>query len=121
VTWTQDEKEELVRLWQTELTTAEIGRRLSKPKNAVVGKANRMHLPPRESPIKTSKPIKRRERRPPVQRDPVGGTKRRCLSCGQQFLSLQPKRVNRRCIDCDELLVNNGASFLTVYQATVLA
>ena len=118
--WTPDEKQELLTLWLTGLSTAEIGRRLNKSKNAVVGMADRLNLPGRESPIKTSKPIVRRQRRDPKPPPPRDGTARRCLSCGQSFLSVAPKRVNRRCFDCDELLTSNGASFLTVYYATVL-
>ncbi len=39
-------------LWSEGLSTAEIGRRLGVSKNAVVGKAHRLVLPPRASPIK---------------------------------------------------------------------
>jgi GcrA cell cycle regulator len=39
-------------LWVEGLSTAEIGRRLNVSKNAVVGKAHRLNLPPRPSPIR---------------------------------------------------------------------
>ncbi|OYV34432.1 MAG: GcrA cell cycle regulator [Acidocella sp. 20-61-6] len=39
-------------LWADGLSTAEIGRRLNISKNAVVGKAHRLNLPPRPSPIR---------------------------------------------------------------------
>ena len=38
--------------WREGLTTAEIGRRVGCGKNAVVGKAHRLNLPERGSPIK---------------------------------------------------------------------
>ncbi len=39
-------------LWAEGLSTAEIGRRLNISKNAVVGKAHRLNLPPRPNPIR---------------------------------------------------------------------
>jgi len=43
---------ELRGLWSAGLSTAEIGRRLGVSKNAVVGKAHRLDLSPRPSPIR---------------------------------------------------------------------
>jgi GcrA cell cycle regulator len=43
---------ELRGLWSAGLSTAEIGRRLGISKNAVVGKAHRLDLSPRPSPIR---------------------------------------------------------------------
>lgn len=48
--WAQHE-EELRRLWDEGVTTAEIGRRLGITKNAVVGKAHRLMLTPRPAPV----------------------------------------------------------------------
>ncbi|MBI3454087.1 MAG: hypothetical protein HY057_14875 [Rhodospirillales bacterium] len=59
--WTPDQIGELTRLWGEGLTTSEIGKRLGISKNAVVGKAHRLHLSSRPSPIK-------RSGRPPVYR-----------------------------------------------------
>ena len=42
----------LKRLWAEGFSTAEIGRRLGMTKNAVIGKAHRLKLPPRSSPIR---------------------------------------------------------------------
>src|SRR4051794_41195803 len=39
-------------LWPEGLSTAEIGRRMGITKNAVVGKAHRLNLPARPSPIR---------------------------------------------------------------------
>jgi GcrA cell cycle regulator len=50
--WTPEQITELTRLWGEGLTTSEIGKRLGISKNAVVGKAHRLHLSARPSPIK---------------------------------------------------------------------
>ncbi|MCA0451754.1 MAG: GcrA cell cycle regulator, partial [Proteobacteria bacterium] len=50
--WTPEQISELTRLWGEGLTTAEIGKRLGISKNAVVGKAHRLNLPARPSPIR---------------------------------------------------------------------
>ncbi|MCS6920443.1 MAG: GcrA family cell cycle regulator [Elioraea sp.] len=52
--WTEEQIETLRRLWAEGLSTAEIGRRMGISKNAVVGKAHRLHLPARPSPIRRS-------------------------------------------------------------------
>ena len=51
--WTDDTIRELRRLWSEGHSTAEIGRRMGVSKNAVVGKAHRLDLPARPSPIRT--------------------------------------------------------------------
>ncbi|MGF1275326.1 GcrA family cell cycle regulator [Acetobacter pasteurianus] len=50
--WTEEIIAQLKALWAEGLSTAEIGRRLSITKNAVVGKAHRLGLPARPSPIR---------------------------------------------------------------------
>jgi len=50
--WSEIKIEALRTLWAQGLSTAEIGRRLYLSKNAVVGKAHRLDLPTRPSPIK---------------------------------------------------------------------
>ncbi|MGC9270999.1 GcrA family cell cycle regulator [Acidiphilium sp.] len=50
--WTDDTIIRLRTLWDEGLSTAEIGRRLSVSKNSVVGKAHRLELPARPSPIR---------------------------------------------------------------------
>jgi len=52
--WTDEDVATLRRLWATNLSTAEIGERLKTSKHAVVGKANRLGLAGRESPVKPS-------------------------------------------------------------------
>jgi GcrA cell cycle regulator len=53
--WTDERIEQLRELWAEGLTTGEIGKRLGVSKNAVVGKAHRLGLKGRPSPIKRSK------------------------------------------------------------------
>lgn len=50
--WTNETIARLQELWQQGLSTAEIGRQLNITKNAVVGKAHRLGLPARPSPIR---------------------------------------------------------------------
>ncbi|WP_419730413.1 GcrA family cell cycle regulator [Lichenicola sp.] len=50
--WTDESISRLRDLWQEGHSTAEIGRRMQITKNAVVGKAHRLTLPPRPSPIR---------------------------------------------------------------------
>jgi GcrA cell cycle regulator len=50
--WSDTVIAELRGFWSAGLSTAEIGRRLGTSKNAVVGKAHRLDLSPRPSPIR---------------------------------------------------------------------
>jgi GcrA cell cycle regulator len=50
--WNDETIVRLRSLWNEGLSTAEIGRRIAVSKNAVVGKAHRLGLPPRPSPIR---------------------------------------------------------------------
>ncbi len=50
--WTDDRISKLKKLWSEGLTTGEIGKRLGVSKNAVVGKAHRLGLKSRPSPIR---------------------------------------------------------------------
>ena len=50
--WNDETIARLRELWAEGLSTAEIGRRMSVSKNAVVGKAHRLNLPARPSPIR---------------------------------------------------------------------
>lgn len=70
--WTAEAIERLKALWAEGHSTAEIGRRMGISKNAVVGKAHRLSLPARPSPIRretlgaTPRPAQPRAPRPPV-------------------------------------------------------
>ncbi len=54
MSWTEERIQELARLWQAGMSASEIGKQLGVSKNAVVGKAHRLKLPSRPSPIKQS-------------------------------------------------------------------
>ncbi|MGG5810201.1 GcrA family cell cycle regulator [Falsiroseomonas sp. CW058] len=54
--WTPEAIERLRALWAEGHSTAEIGRRMGVSKNAVVGKAHRLNLPARPSPIRRDAP-----------------------------------------------------------------
>jgi GcrA cell cycle regulator len=61
--WAEETIVRLRVLWDEGLSTAEIGRRLGVTKNAVVGKAHRLDLPARPSPIRRDGPGERAPRR----------------------------------------------------------
>ncbi len=63
--WTNDTIARLRALWDEGHATAEIGRRMGISKNAVVGKAHRLRLPARPSPIQTRVAGSERQARPP--------------------------------------------------------
>ena len=52
--WTEATITELTQLWSEGHSGAEIGRRLNVSKNSVIGKARRLDLPGRPSPIRCS-------------------------------------------------------------------
>lgn len=50
--WTDEKEQELKKLWEnTTQSASQIGRQLGVSKNAIVGKARRMELPERNSPV----------------------------------------------------------------------
>jgi GcrA cell cycle regulator len=57
IDWTAERTEKLEALWNEGIPASQIGRELGVSKNAVVGKAHRLKLPKRQSPI----PSKSRE------------------------------------------------------------
>jgi len=74
--WNSEAIETLRALWAEGHSTAEIGRRMGVSKNAVVGKAHRLNLPARPSPIRRevdggiARPAAPLQRRPPAPRQP---------------------------------------------------
>ena len=64
--WTEDKVSQLRELWDQGLPTSQIGRILDFTKNAVVGKAHRIGLERRPSPIKRNimKPDRKKARAP---------------------------------------------------------
>jgi GcrA cell cycle regulator len=65
--WNEETILRLRELWDQGLSTAEIGRRLGVSKNAIVGKAHRLDLTARPSPIRRE-PMARPERPAPALR-----------------------------------------------------
>lgn len=64
MTWTDERVTELSRLWETGYSASAIGKMLGVSKNAVVGKAHRMRLEARPSPIRRDQHIRMRRRVP---------------------------------------------------------
>jgi len=54
--WTPERKEDLALMWNEGIETRIIGKALGATKNAVIGKAHRMRLTPRPSPIVRNAP-----------------------------------------------------------------
>ncbi len=71
--WNEETIRQLTELWAEGHSTAEIGRRLGVSKNAIVGKAHRLELDARPSPIRRESVKPDQERSSPVQR-PAGPT-----------------------------------------------
>ena len=69
--WTAEAIDQLRSLWAEGHSTAEIGRRMGISKNAVVGKAHRLNLPARPSPIRREAEGNAAPRPAPVRRASV--------------------------------------------------
>ncbi|MDB5412696.1 MAG: GcrA cell cycle regulator [Rubritepida sp.] len=80
--WTTEAIDRLRALWAEGHSTAEIGRRMGVSKNAVVGKAHRLQLPARPSPI----------RRDPAAPRPVATGRRPTLPPLRAALPVMPRR-----------------------------
>ncbi len=52
MTWTDERIDQLTELWGAGQSASQIGKALGLSKNAVIGKAHRLKLPPRPSPIR---------------------------------------------------------------------
>ncbi|MGH6946347.1 MAG: GcrA family cell cycle regulator [Kiloniellales bacterium] len=66
MTWSEDRIRELRRLWQAGYSASAIGKALGVSKNAVVGKAHRLKLTARPSPIRAGGAPRRRSVVPAV-------------------------------------------------------
>jgi len=67
--WSEETILRLKELWDQGLSTAEIGRRLGVSKNAIVGKAHRLDLTARPSPIRREPSARTERPAPPVRLD----------------------------------------------------
>lgn len=71
--WSPDRIKLLTDLWNEGLATGEIGRRLGFTKNAVIGKAHRLGLAKRQSPIQRTAPAPVPAKRPQREAPPPRG------------------------------------------------
>lgn len=69
--WTEERLEKLRELWAEGLSITQIGDALGVSRNAIAGKAHRMGLPKRPSPIAKSKPKPAAKTTPPPMPDRV--------------------------------------------------
>jgi GcrA cell cycle regulator len=75
MSWSGERIAELKQLWSEGHSAAEIGRRLEVSKNAVIGKAHRLGLPSRPSPIKRERLTAKRAAKPAMSIPPKQKTK----------------------------------------------
>lgn len=111
--WTDETITRLRELWDEGHSTAEIGRRMGITKNAVVGKAHRLNLPARPSPIRREagaprpnvrrapaprpQPALRRPQPAPVPRAPAPPPPTPVSTSGGAVIRAFPRIVNRAC------------------------
>ena len=88
MTWTEERVAELMRLWEAGRSASEIGRLLGVSKNSVVGKAHRMKLKARPSPIKRGAAT--------PSRRPAAAQVAKPAAPAQAVASAAPKRVEVR-------------------------
>lgn len=91
--WTDEIVARLRELWAQGLSTAEIGRQLNVTKNAVVGKAHRLGLEGRPSPIRKASATK----------DKVGETKSQKNAISKKDESKKNKTVTQTVIESKEI------------------
>ncbi len=78
--WTDDKINKLQKLWGKGLTASQIAEKLGDgiTRNAVIGKAHRLKLPSRPSPVK-AEPVKKAPPPPPEKKEEVVETKKTSL------------------------------------------
>lgn len=135
--WSEDMIARLRGLWDEGHSTAEIGRRMGVSKNAIIGKAHRLSLPGRPSPIRPDRPPGSPRRRPgprrivgptlpplaagPVALDRAGGTTlAQSLVPGYQQLPSRPHDATGAALPAREAIKPRplGLSRLGVRQLT---
>lgn len=104
--WTEEALETLCKMWSEGATASRIGTAIGCGKNAVIGKAHRIGLPTRASPIKmqprTDKPPRTIADVPPPLPAPIViaprlATKDRLRDQPMRFPSMLPGAYARRC------------------------
>lgn len=80
--WPQEDIVKLRALWDLELSTAEIGRRMGRTKCSIVGKAHRLDLEARPDPIKRDGPRSRIHRIHRAGAITLPSFERWCAQCG---------------------------------------
>lgn len=94
--WTDGTITRLKQLWSEGHSTAEIGRRLNVSKNAVIGKAHRLDLPGRLSPIRRSEAERQhRGGLPPPRRGGTALATLPMLPCVQRTFAIPTAGPNR--------------------------
>lgn len=91
--WTDETLRQLKDLWRDGESTAEIGRKLRTTKNAVIGKAHRLALPPRPSPIRAAAPAQSTLQRP---EPPTQETKRQEAAPAATAVPIAPPPTQAR-------------------------
>mgnify|MGYP001462244104 CR=1 FL=1 len=69
--WTEERLEELKKLWAQGLSISQIGEALGVSRNAIAGKAHRMGLPKRPSPISKTVSEAKKPSKPKAPAEPV--------------------------------------------------
>lgn len=90
--WNEETIRSLTELWAEGYSTAEIGRRLGVSKNAIVGKAHRLVLEPRPSPIRREQATQPDDR-PIYARKTAGPTLPPLASAGGASSVILPSNV----------------------------
>lgn len=96
--WNDETIERLRALWAEGHSTAEIGRRMGISKNAVVGKAHRLNLPSRPSPIRRDGEKSPRKRLPRRVHGPTLPALSSALSSALAPMPAEPVRMIERPI-----------------------
>ncbi len=114
--WSAALDAQLRALWAAKLTTAEIGRQIGRSKGAVIGRAHRLGLPGRESPIKNGglQPSKS-----PTQHS-VGAVKRRVRRAPKIIapgIAGDTRGYTRQ--DATKIAGQNGVGMLTAHMRQV--
>ncbi len=99
-TWTAEQITTLTAEWAAGKSARAIGLLIGMPKNAVIGKAHRLNLPSRPSPIRPTRPLS-------------GQTGKR----GCQYIAGEPRwTLHGDAIYCGDTL-QHGSSFCPVHHA----